>query len=132
MGDTFSKEGRSAIMQKVKSNGNKSTELNLIKIFKAHGITGWRRSYPVKGKPDFVFLQKKIAVFTDGCFWHGHHCRNIIPKENKTYWDKKRARNIKRDNDITLYFQMRNWKVLRFWECDIKKGAIDLSLLLAK
>mgnify|MGYP001627383636 CR=1 FL=1 len=130
MTDTFSKLERSAIMKKVKSKGNKSTEQRLIQIFQDKNITGWRRNYPVKGKPDFVFLKKKIAVFADGCFWHGHHCRNITPKQNQEYWDKKRERNIQRDINITKYFEKRGWTVLRFWECDIKKGIIDLSTLI--
>jgi DNA mismatch endonuclease, patch repair protein len=129
MADTFSKEERSAVMQRVKSKGNKSTEQKLIEIFKHQGITGWRRNYPATGKPDFVFLDKKIAVFTDGCFWHGHHCRNVAPKQNQTYWDKKLQRNIQRDKNVTLLFQNRGWTVLRFWECNIKKGDIDLTTL---
>ena len=72
MADVFDAEKRSDIMRQVKSKKNKSTELRLIEIFKQNGITGWRRNYPVKGHPDFVFPKKKIAVFVDGCFWHGH------------------------------------------------------------
>lgn len=49
-------------MRRVKSQNNKSTELRLIDIFKRSGIVGWRRNYPVKGRPDFVFPKKKIAV----------------------------------------------------------------------
>lgn len=129
MSDTFSKEERSAIMQKVRGKGNKSTEQNLIKIFKLRGIKGWRRNYRVTGKPDFVFLDKKIAVFADGCFWHGHHCRNVIPKQNQHYWDNKRQRNIQRDKAINFYFKNRGWTVVRYWECDIKRGNIDLTPL---
>ena len=55
MADVFDAEKRSDIMRRVKSKKNKSTELRLIEIFKDHGITGWRRNYPVKGHPDFVF-----------------------------------------------------------------------------
>lgn len=55
-------------MRRVKSKMNKSTELRLIEIFKKNKITGWRRNYPVKGHPDFVFLEKKVAVFVDGAF----------------------------------------------------------------
>lgn len=132
MADTFSKAERSAIMQKVKSKGNKSTEQKLIELFKQQDIKGWRRHYPVTGKPDLVFLDKKIAIFADGCFWHGHHCRNITPKQNQTYWDKKQHRNIQRDKDITLHFKNRGWTVLRFWECDIKKGNIDLMTLTSR
>ena len=127
MADTFSKEERSTIMKKVKSSGNKTTEHSLINIFKQYRITGWRRSYPVIGKPDFVFPVKKIAVFADGCFWHGHNCRNVIPKQNQAYWDKKRQRNIDRDKIITKLFERRGWTVLRFWECEIKKDNINLN-----
>ena len=56
MADVFDKDKRSTIMQKVRSKGNKSTELKLIEIFREMGITGWKRNYPVKGHPDFVFL----------------------------------------------------------------------------
>ena len=132
MTDTFSKKERTAIMQKVKSKGNKSTEHKLIEIFKHQDITGWKRNYPVIGKPDFVFLDKRIAIFTDGCFWHGHNCRNITPKQNQTYWDKKRQRNIQRDKNITQYFENRGWAVLRFWECEIKKGNLDLTSLISE
>ena len=69
MADVFDKGQRSQIMQKVKSHGNKSTEMKLISVFSVNGICGWRRNYPVKGHPDFVFLKEKIAVFVDGCFW---------------------------------------------------------------
>lgn len=127
MTDTFSKIERSAIMRKIKQNGNKTTEQKLIEIFKQKNIKGWRRHYKVKGKPDFVFLNSKIAVFADGCFWHGHHCRNIIPKQNAEYWNKKRQRNIDRDKRVNKLFEKRGWTVLRFWECQIKTGEIDLE-----
>lgn len=68
MSDIFDNEKRSYIMSKVRSKNNKSTELELIKFFKENNITGWKRNYPVKGHPDFVFLDKKIAIFVDGCF----------------------------------------------------------------
>jgi DNA mismatch endonuclease (patch repair protein) len=129
MTDTFSQEERSAVMRSVKSNGNKSTEDRLIQIFKKRCITGWRRNYPVAGKPDFVFLRRKVAVFADGCFWHGHNCRNIIPKQNAEYWSKKRLKNISRDKKIAELFNKRGWTVIRFWECDIKKESLDIDNL---
>ncbi len=55
MADVFPPEKRSEIMRKVKSNRNQSTEMHLIVFFKANGIKGWRRNYPLTGKPDFVF-----------------------------------------------------------------------------
>lgn len=121
MADVFDKEKRSDIMRQVKSRKNKSTELRLIEIFKEQHITGWRRNYNVKGHPDFVFPKLRVAVFVDGCFWHGHDCRNTSPSDNQEYWQKKRARNIERDKAITALFEARGWKVLRIWECELKK-----------
>ena len=122
MADVFDKSERSNIMQKVRSNNNKSTELKLIEIFKENNINGWKRNYPVKGHPDFVFLDKKIAIFVDGCFWHGHDCRNTRPADNADYWSKKRKRNIQHDMEVTKMFEARHWKVMRIWECELKKA----------
>ncbi len=120
MADVFDKDKRSDIMRQVRSNNNKSTELKLMKVFSEYHITGWRRNYPVKGNPDFVFLDKKTAVFVDGCFWHGHDCRNTRPSDNAEYWTKKIARNMKRDIDVTMMFEQRGWRVIRIWECELK------------
>ena len=100
MVDTFSKNERSEIMRSVKSKGNKSTELKLISFFRLHKITGWRRNIKLIGKPDFVFKKKRITIFVDGCFWHGHTCRNTKPKQNADYWNEKIKRNKKRDRDV--------------------------------
>lgn len=121
MTDIFDNEKRSYIMSKVRPKNNKSTELELIKIFKENNITGWKRNYPAKGHPDFVFLDKKIAIFVDGCFWHGHDCRNTRPSDNAEYWRKKRERNIKHDKEVTALFEQRGWTVIRIWECELKK-----------
>ena len=121
MSDVFDKEERSKIMRTVKSKNTKSTELKLIQLFKENHITGWLHNYNVKGHPDFVFLEKRIAIFVDGCFWHGHDCRNTRPTDNAEYWAKKRERNIQRDKEITERFEKRGWKVVRIWECELKK-----------
>lgn len=121
MSDVFSKEERSEIMRSVKSRNTKSTELAMVKLFKDNNITGWRRTYSVKGHPDFVFLDKRIAIFVDGCFWHGHDCRNTRPADHAEYWQKKRERNIQRDKETTERFQKRGWTVIRVWECELKK-----------
>ena len=121
MSDVFDKEERSRIMRSVKSKNTKSTELALINLFKENHITGWRHSYNVKGHPDFVFLEKRVAIFVDGCFWHGHDCRNTRPADNAEYWSKKRERNIQRDREITKRFEERGWTVVRIWECELKK-----------
>lgn len=120
MADVFDKEKRSEVMRRVRSKENKTTELRLIELFQQHHITGWRRNYPVKGHPDFVFPEKRVAVFVDGCFWHGHDCRNTRPADNKEYWQKKRERNMRHDQEITKRFESRGWTVLRIWECELR------------
>lgn len=127
MADVFSKEKRSQVMRSVRSKRNKTTELRLIEFFKQNGIAGWRRNYKVKGHPDFVFLDKKIAIFVDGCFWHGHDCRNTRPADNAEFWQKKRERNIAHDKEITAMFESRGWTVIRIWECELaKKNRVNL------
>ena len=126
MADVFSKEKRSQVMSSVRSKMNKTTELRLIEIFKQRGIVGWRRNYKVKGHPDFVFLDKKIAIFVDGCFWHGHDCRNTRPSDNAEFWQKKRERNKAHDKKVTLLFERRGWTVIRIWECELKKKELNI------
>ena len=128
MADVFDEAQRSAVMSRVRSSGNKSTELRLIKLFKSAGITGWRRNYPVKGKPDFVFMKHRVAVFVDGCFWHGHDCRNTRPSSSPDYWGRKRERNIHNDVKVTDMLRTRGWMVLRIWECELKKTNEERTL----
>lgn len=125
--DIFNPQERSRIMGNIRARGNKSTELKLLKLFKEHGLTGWRRNYPVKGKPDFVFLPQRVAIFVDGCFWHGceDHCH--VPSSNQNYWLTKINRNKERDIAITTAFQNRNWKVIRVWEHELtRKNAMEV------
>ena len=128
MSDVYDAKKRSEVMRRVRSSNNKSTELKLIELFKQHGIKGWRRHYPVKGHPDFVFQKEKVAVFVDGCFWHGHDCRNTRPVNNQDYWQKKRKQNIKHDQEVTALFKSRGWTVLRIWECELKKKNIEKTV----
>jgi len=120
MADVFTKEQRSEIMRQVKSNRNKSTELKIIAFFKSNNIVGWRRNYNLFGKPDFTFPSLKVVIFIDGCFWHGHDCRNTRPKNNAEYWTNKRERNKKRDKEVTQTLTKKGWKVVRLWECELK------------
>ena len=108
-------------MSKVKSKNNKSTELKMIEYFKEIELKGWRRNYKLFGKPDFTFPKKRVVVFVDGCFWHGHNCRNLKPKQNKEYWEKKIQKNKERDKLVTETLTQKGWKVYRIWECQLKK-----------
>lgn len=82
----------------------------------------YRLNYKLTGKPDLVFVGKRIAVFVDGCFWHGcpDHCQ--APATNKRFWKEKLARNKTRDKDVNEALSAQGWSVLRFWEHDIKEN----------
>lgn len=121
MSDVFTVEKRSEVMRAIKSKNTKTTELKMIEIFKELHIVGWRRTYPLIGKPDFVFPQKRIVVFVDGCFWHGHDCRNVTPSKNADFWNAKREYNQQHDKTVTTTLQSKNWIVIRIWECELKK-----------
>lgn len=127
MSDSVDKIKRSEVMRAVKSKGNKSTELKLISLFRENGITGWRRGYPVKGHPDFVFLHIKVAIFVDGCLWHGHSCRHL-PKSNVEFWKNKIEGNMRHDQEVNELFEKRGWTVLRIWECELLKKNLPTTL----
>jgi DNA mismatch endonuclease (patch repair protein) len=121
--DTFNRRERSWIMAQVRSAGNRSTERRLLAVLRQQGITGWRRSFPLFGKPDFTFPRGMVAVFVDGCFWHGHPRRCRIPKSNRAYWLKKIARNVKRDKLVTRTLEKKGWRVIRIWEDSVNKAS---------
>lgn len=72
------------------------------------------------GKPDIVFRRKKIAVFIDSDFWHGHAKLCIMPKTNIGYWLNKIAHNRQRDKEVNRKLRQDGWKVIRLWEYDVK------------
>jgi DNA mismatch endonuclease, patch repair protein len=119
--DTVSPEKRSEIMRAVRSRGNGATEVLLARILRRHGITGWRRHRSVVGSPDFSFSRERVAVFVDGCFWHGcpKHCR--IPKTNRSYWEQKLAANRLRDRLVNRTLRKNGWRVVRIWEHALAK-----------
>jgi DNA mismatch endonuclease, patch repair protein len=119
--DTFSAQKRSWIMAQVKSTGNRSTENNLIAVLREYRLSGWRRHYPIFGKPDFAFPREKVAVFVDGCFWHGHPQKCRVPQSNREYWLKKIGRNVARDRLVTRTLKDKGWKVIRIWEDSVTK-----------
>jgi DNA mismatch endonuclease (patch repair protein) len=121
MADIWTKAKRSEVMSRIKGRGNKDTELRLIGILKNHHITGWRRNWPLEGKPDFVFPKLKLAVFVDGCFWHGCPLHATRPKSNSAFWETKLARNQARDRYVTRALHVKGWKVLRIWEHELAK-----------
>jgi DNA mismatch endonuclease (patch repair protein) len=114
--DIFTKTKRSEVMSRIRGRGNRTTELAMMKLFRRHGITGWRRNQPVFGKPDFIFHKKRVALFVDGCFWHDCPSHGHRPKSNREFWRRKLDKNRKRDRRVSMELKRSGWKVVRFWE----------------
>jgi DNA mismatch endonuclease (patch repair protein) len=124
--DVFTKEKRSEVMSRIRGRGNERTELALVRLFRANRITGWRRQAMLPGRPDFVFRKEKVAVFVDGCFWHG--CPKCFrqPKNNKIFWLKKLSANRHRDKRVASELRSLNWRVLRLWEHALRKNPANV------
>lgn len=113
---------RSILMSRIRGSQNATTELRFLALLRASHVRGWRRNFPLKGKPDFTFPKQKLTVFIDGCFWHGHNCgRNLTPKQNIEAWNAKIANNKSRDLTVKRELEMNGWKVVRIWECTLAK-----------
>jgi DNA mismatch endonuclease (patch repair protein) len=121
MPDVFTKAKRSQVMSRIRGRGNKDTELALAKLLRAAGISGWRRHHPIFGKPDFVFPKLRIAVFVDGCFWHGCPKHSNMPANNRLFWEKKLAANKARDRLVSRTLKRQGWMVIRIWEHDLTR-----------
>ncbi len=76
------------------------------------------------GKPDFVFPKYRLAIFVDGCFWHGCPRCYKEPKVNTEFWREKIRRNILRDRRTLLLLRKKGWHVMRFWEHSLKKDIV--------
>jgi DNA mismatch endonuclease, patch repair protein len=122
MVDIFSVTKRSEIMSRVRGRGNKNTELALLALFRRHRITGWRRHLDLFGNPDFVFRKYRLAVFVDGCFWHGCPKHATKPMSNKAFWTAKLARNKTRDRLVLRTLRGQGWRVLRIWQHELSRN----------
>jgi DNA mismatch endonuclease (patch repair protein) len=113
---------RSQLMARVRGRGNKSTEEKLATLFRKAGIKGWRRHLRLPGTPDFAFPKLRLAIFVDGCFWHGCPRCYTRPGTNQPFWDKKMRDNRARDRRVTRELRARGWSVLRIWSHSLRLG----------
>lgn len=120
--DRVDSETRSRVMTTVKARGNRSTELVLRLLLVRAGLRGWRVQprYPV-GRCDFVFEQAALAIFVDGCQWHGCPRCYRPPKSNRTYWSRKLKRNRVRDAEVNRLLRREGWQVIRIWEHQLRE-----------
>lgn len=118
--DHVSKEIRSKNMAAIRSRGNATTELQLAKLLWGAGLRGYRKHWPVAGKPDFAWPGRKIAIFVDGCFWHGCRCKTL-PRTNGEFWRNKIENNQHRDRRVSRSLRRDGWTVIRVKECAVRK-----------
>jgi DNA mismatch endonuclease (patch repair protein) len=102
---------------------NTKPELQLRSELWARGIKGYRLHWKkAPGKPDISFPGRKIAIFVNGCFWHRcSKCEPSMPKSHSHFWEQKFRKNIERDKSKVDVLKQQAWKVLIFWECELKK-----------
>ena len=143
MPDVFTKAKRSEVMSRIRSRGNRDTELALAELLRRHRITGWRTQVEIRARaalprgpnntaaqqrrptfrvrPDFVFKEARLALFVDGCFWHGCPKHATKPRNNSAFWRRKFAANKARDRLVNRALRIANWTVLRVWEHELAR-----------
>jgi DNA mismatch endonuclease (patch repair protein) len=118
-------------MSKIRSRGNRDTELLFASLLRKNKIFGWRRHLPIIGRPDFAFRRDRLAVFIDGCFWHRCPKCSNMPANNREFWKRKLNANKRRDKEVNLLLSENGWRVLRFWEHELRNTEAVAKRLLA-
>jgi DNA mismatch endonuclease, patch repair protein len=123
--DRISKEQRSWNMSRIRSRNTKP-EMAVRKYLYSKGIR-YRLHGKLPGKPDIVMKRRKIALFINGCFWHGHSdCKYFrLPKSRQDYWVTKISDNISRDKRNFVALEEAGWRHVVIWECQIKHSCED-------
>ncbi len=120
--DTVSQKKRSEIMKAVKSRDSK-IEIDFRKKIWNAGFYYRKNSPKYRGKPDLVFKRFKLVIFVDSCFWHGCEKHGSIPETHNDFWREKLGRNRRRDKEVNKHYKKIGWRILRFWEHDLKNNS---------
>lgn len=119
MTDTVSKSTRSKIMSAIKSM-SRLEQLFMVGMVFAGKSDFAMHGWGLPGKPDLVFVNEKIAIQVDGCYWHCCPDHGSMPKSNEEFWRKKFIGNVGRDSRNNLVLRNMGWKVIHVWECEIR------------
>ena len=108
-------------MSQIRSKGTKPEKL-LKKALWLGGVRYKTPKKPLPGKPDISLKKYKLVIFVDGAFWHGYDWENRkhTIKSNQEFWIAKIERNMERDLEVNAFYQSKGWKVLRFWDFEVK------------
>jgi DNA mismatch endonuclease (patch repair protein) len=124
MADVFDKQKRSEVMSRIRSKNTK-LELTLRKALFREGLRGYRLDVKLPGSPDITFPRAKVAVFVDGCFWHGCPLCYSEPETNSQFWRNKFMENHERDQRANKNLDEIGWTVIRVWEHELEKHLND-------
>lgn len=132
MGDNLTPENRRKTMQAVKGKGTR-LEKRLFSMLAGMRVKGWKKNVDsIAGKPDVVFESQQVAIFVDGCFWHGcPHCKRKLPQTNRKYWKRKIERNIALAKSHNKRLRADGWTVIRIWEHETN-GSTDTQRIKTK
>ena len=132
MSDNLKPEDRRKTMQAVKGRGTR-LEKRLFSMLARMGLRGWRTNVDsIVGKPDVAFVSEQVAIFLDGCFWHGcPYCQRKLPETNREYWERKIKRNVALAKSTNRQLRADGWTVIRVWGHQMYRAA-DTTRIKAK
>jgi DNA mismatch endonuclease (patch repair protein) len=121
LADNLTKAQRSKLMSRIRDRDT-IPELEVRHQLSAAGIRGYRLRPRLPGKPDIVFTHSKVAIFIDGCFWHGCPKCYTRPATRRRFWDNKLKQNTLRDRSVDHTLTEMGWKVMHFWEHEVMRN----------
>ena len=120
--DPFPPKKRRRVMQAVGRNDTEP-EMRLRRALWSAGLRYQLRRRIAGTRPDLYFVGAKVAVFVDGCFWHGCPDHYSAPVHNSSFWNEKLRKNQARDRRDDRRLEVAGWNVLRYWECEVREEA---------
>lgn len=121
--DMLTPEQRSFNMSRIRGRDT-GPELTLRRALHARGLRYRVHVRNLPGTPDIVFPSRRVAIFVNGCFWHGHDCpKAVTPKTNEAFWREKIAQTRARDRAVQAALQRDGWRTLNVWECALRGRA---------
>jgi DNA mismatch endonuclease (patch repair protein) len=132
MTDVYDPAKRSQVMARVKGRDT-SPELKVRRVLTRMGARYRLHRKDLPGRPDIVMAGRRLAIFVQGCFWHGHDCARgaRTPKQNRAYWEGKIGRNRARDLRTQAELAALGWTPVVLWECEMKNEAVLEARLTA-
>lgn len=128
--DVLTPEQRKYCMSRIRGRDTKP-ELSLRQALWRLGVR-YRVRFQVEGRPDLVIPSAKLAVFVDGCQWHCCPDHWVRPKSNRDFWDRKFEKNRMRDSAVNLALKNMGWKVVRFWEHEVKRDCVAVAFRIQR